>query len=126
MATSLPRQKGRRRAKAQFWQFPHWLDLLVLGEGPDYWDGGMVGTFGLQGDLKVLKGESSQLLWCLTDSLKASPRTSVDLIVVETRPKPTPAMGALATRLAAKLVKTLEQDPSPPPPTGIKSWFSRN
>jgi len=104
----------------------HRLHLLVLGEVPYYLDGGTVGTSGLQVDLKVVEVESGRLLWCLTDSIRARPRPIIDLMVVETRPRPTPDMGALATRLAAKLAKTLEEGPPLPPSKKIKSWFSWN
>jgi hypothetical protein len=100
------------------------LDLMVLGEIPYFLDGGTVGNSGLQVDLKVVEAENGRLLWSLTDSLKATRRPIIDLWVVETRPYPTPQMGALAARLAARLAETLEQGPPPPPPTGITAWFN--
>jgi hypothetical protein len=99
-------------------------DVMLLGEVPYYLDGGTVGTSGLQVDLKVMEAESGRLLWNLTDSLKATRRTIVDLIVTESRPYPTPSMGTLAARLAGRLAATLEQGQPPPPPSGIAAWFS--
>lgn len=90
------------------------LQLLVLGEVPYYLDGGTLGTSGLQMDLKVVEVDSGRLLWCLSDSLRARPRPIVSLMVVETRPYPTPDMGTLAARLAAQLAQTLEQGPPAP------------
>ena len=103
----------------------HKVDVLLLGEVPYYLDGGTVGTSGLQVDLKVIEAGSGRLLWSTSDSLKATRRTIVDLMVTESRPYPTPSMGTLAARLAGRLAATLEQgEPPPPPPTGIASWFS--
>lgn len=104
----------------------HRLDLLVLGEVPYYLDGGTVGQTGLQIDLKVVEVRSGQILWCVTDSINATPRPIINLMVVETRPRPTPGIAALAGRLLARLAATLEQGPPPPPPTGVNAWFSRN
>lgn len=101
----------------------HRLDVLVAGEVPYYLDGGTIGTSGLQVDLKVMDGRDGQILWCLTDSIKATPRPIIDLMVTETRPRPTPDIAALATTLMARLAKTLEQGP-PPPPTGAKKFFN--
>jgi hypothetical protein len=100
------------------------LDLMVLGEVPYFLNGGTVGNSGLQVDLKVLEAGNGRLLWSLTDSIKATRRPLIDLWVVETRPYPTPNMGALAARLAARLAETLEKGPPPPPPTGISAWFT--
>lgn len=102
----------------------HRLDVLLLGEIPYYLDGGMVGTAGIQVDLRVVDAKNGQILWCLTDSIKATRRPVIDLWVTETRPYPTPDMGALMTRLAARMVDTLEQGPPPPSPTGVKKVFS--
>ena len=102
----------------------HRADVMLLGEVPYYLDGGTVGTSGLQVDLKVIEAQSGRLLWNLSDSLKATPRPIIDLIVVESRPYPTPSMGTLAARLAGRLAATLEQGPPPSPPTGIGAWFS--
>jgi hypothetical protein len=102
----------------------HQVDVMLLGEVPYYLDGGTVGTSGLQVDLKVMEAGSGRLLWCMSDSLKATRRTIVDLIVTESRPYPTPSMGTLAARLAGKLADTLEQGQPKPPPTGIAAWFS--
>jgi hypothetical protein len=88
-------------------------------------DGGTVGTSGLQVDLKVVEVQSGRILWCLTDSLRARTRPIIDLMVVETRPQPTPDMGALARRLAAQLAKTLEEGPPLPPTKKVANWFSR-
>lgn len=90
------------------------LQLLVLGEVPYYLDGGTLGTSGLQMDLKVLEVDTGRLLWALSDSLRARPRPIISLMVVETRPYPTPDMGNLAARLAAQLAQTLEQGPPAP------------
>ena len=100
------------------------LDLLLLGEVPYYLDGGTVGNSGLQVDLKLVNAKSGQILWCLTDSIMAKRRPIIDLWVVETRPYPTPDMGDLGTRLAARMINTLKDGPPPPPPTGIKKYFS--
>lgn len=100
----------------------HNLDLLVLGEIPYYLDGGTVGTSGLQVDLKVLDARDGRVLWNLSDSIKATRRPIIDLWVTETRPYPTPSMGALAARLAARMAKTLHEGPSPAP-TGLAALF---
>lgn len=92
--------------------------VMLLGEVPYYLDGGTVGASGLQVDLKVVEAESGHLLWSLSDSLKATPRPIIDLIVTETRPYPTPSMGTLAARLAGRLAATLEKGPPKPPPSG--------
>ena len=102
----------------------HQVDVILLGEVPYYLDGGTVGTSGLQVDLKVIEAGSGRLLWNLSDSLKATHRPIIDLIVTETRPYPIPSMGALAARLAGRLAATLEQGQPAPPPTGIAAWFS--
>ncbi len=102
----------------------HRVDLMVLGEVPYYLDGGTVGNSGIQVDLKVIEAGNGRVLWSLTDSIKATRRPLIDLWVVETRPYPTPTMGTLASRLAARLVATIEQGPPPPPPTGIAAWIS--
>ena len=86
----------------------HNLDLLVLGEVPYYLDGGTVANSGLQVDLKVI------------DAVR---RPIIDLWVVETRPYPTPSMGALASRLAAKMAETLERGGPKPPPSGLAALF---
>jgi hypothetical protein len=102
----------------------HKLDVMLMGEVPYYLDGGTVGTSGLQVDLKVIEAPSGRLLVTLSDSLKATRRTIVDLIVTESRPFPTPSMGTLASRLAGRLAATLEQGQPPPPPGGVSSWFN--
>lgn len=94
------------------------LQLLVLGEVPYYLDGGTLGISGLQLDLKVVEVDSGRLLWLISDSLRARPRPIINLMVVETRPWPTPDMGTLAARLAARLAETLEQPPPMSPPQG--------
>ena len=101
----------------------HNLDLLVLGEVPYYLDGGTVANSGLQVDLKVIDAKSGQLLWSISDSIKAVRRPIIDLWVVETRPYPTPSMGALASRLAAKMAETLERGGPKPPPSGLAALF---
>lgn len=111
-------KEARRQAQGQR------LDLLLLGEIPYYLDGGTVGNAGIQVDLTIVDARTGQILWCLTDSIKATRRPVIDLWVVETRPYPTPGMGDLMTRLAARMVDTLEQGPPPPQPTGIKKVFS--
>ncbi len=104
------------------------VDVLLLGEVPYYLDGGTVGTSGLQVDLKVVEAGSGVLLWCLSDSLKATARPIIDLIVTETRPYPTPSMGTLAARLAGRLAATMEKGPpTSAPPSGlgiIGAWFN--
>jgi len=97
---------------------------MLLGEIPYYLDGGTVGTSGLQVDLKVMEAVSGRLLWSVSDSLKATRRTLVDLIVTESRPYPTPSIATLASRLAGRLASNLEQGQPPPPPSGITAWFS--
>jgi hypothetical protein len=103
------------------------VDVLLLGEIPYYLDGGTVGTSGLQVDLKVMEAGSGRLLWSVSDSLKATARPIIDLIVTESRPYPTPMMGTLASRLAGRLAKTLEKGAPQPPPSGlgiIGAWFT--
>ncbi len=99
-------------------------DVMLLGEVPYYLDGGTVGASGLQVDLKVMEAETGRLLWSLTDSVKATPRPIVDLIVTESRPYPTPSIGTLASRLAGRLAVALEQGRPIPPPSGFSSWLS--
>jgi len=99
-------------------------EVMLLGEIPYYLDGGTVGTSGLQVDLKVMEAGSGRLLWSASDSLKATRRTLVDLIVTESRPYPTPSIATLASRLAGRLASNLEQGQPPPPPSGITAWFS--
>jgi hypothetical protein len=95
------------------------VDVLLLGEVPYYLDGGTVGNSGLQVDLKVVEARSGRLLWSLSDSLKATRRPIIDLIVTESRPYPTPMIGTVASRLAGRLAKTLEEGPPPPAPSGL-------
>lgn len=83
------------------------VDLLILGESPYFLDGGTVGTASLQVDLRVLEVQTGQLLWYLSDALRATPRPIVDLIVTETRPHPTPDIYALAGVLADRMSQTL-------------------
>jgi hypothetical protein len=100
---------------------------MLLVEVPYYLDGGTVGTSGLQVDLKVMEAGSGHLLWSLSDSLKATARPLIDLIVTESRPYPTPSIGTPAARLAGRLAATLEQGPPPPPSSGlgvIGGWFT--
>ncbi len=99
-------------------------EVMLLGEVPYYLDGGTVGTSGLQVDLKVMEAETGRLLWSLTDSVKATRRPIVDLIVTESRPYPTPSIGTLASRLAGRLAAALEQGRPIPPPSGISTWIS--
>lgn len=98
-------------------------DVMLLGEVPYYLDGGTVGASGLQVDLKVMEAETGRLLWSLTDSVKATPRPIVDLIVTESRPYPTPSIGTLASRLAGRLAVALEQGQPVPPPSGFSAWL---
>ena len=99
------------------------VDVLVLGEVPYYLDGGTVGDSGLQVDLKVVEAANGRLLWSFRDSIKATRRPIISLIVVETRPYPTPAMGNLTAQLAERMAETLGRGTPPPPATGIASWF---
>jgi hypothetical protein len=101
----------------------HNLDLVVLGEVPYYLDGGTVGASGLQVDLKVVDAREGRVVWNFSDSIKATPRPIIDLWVTETRPYPTPSMGALAARLAARMAATLERGGPPPAPTGLAAFF---
>jgi hypothetical protein len=103
------------------------VNVVLLGEIPYYLDGGTVGTSGLQVDFKVMEAGSGRLLWNVSDSLKATARPLIDLIVTESRPYPTPMMGTLASRLAGKLAAKLEQGQPPPAPSGlgvIGAWFT--
>jgi hypothetical protein len=103
------------------------VDVLLLGEVPYYLDGGTVGNSGLQVDLKVIEAGSGRLLWSLSDSLKATRRPIIDLMVTETRPYPTPSMGTLASRLAGQVAAKLEQGQPPPQSSSlgvIGAWFS--
>jgi len=95
------------------------VNVMLLGEVPYYLDGGTVGTSGLQVDLKVIEAGSGRLLWNLSDSVKATPRPIIDLIVTETRPYPTPPIGVLASRLAARLAAILERG-QPESPAGVQ------
>jgi hypothetical protein len=99
------------------------VDVLVLGEVPYYLDGGTVGNSALQVDLKVVEAGSGRLLWSFRDSIKATRRPLIGLMVVETRPYPTPAMGNLTAQLAERMAETLERGTPPPAATGIASWF---
>jgi hypothetical protein len=99
------------------------VDVLVVGEVPYYLDGGTVGNSALQVDLKVIEAGSGRLLWSFRDSLKATRRPVIGLIVVETRPYPTPAMGNLTAQLAERMAETLERGTPPPAATGIAAWF---
>jgi hypothetical protein len=101
----------------------HNLDLLVLGEVPYYLDGGTVANSGLQVDLTVIDAKDGRLLWSISDSIKAVRRPLIDLWVVETRPYPTPPMGALAARLADKMATSLERGGPPPSATGLAALF---
>jgi hypothetical protein len=116
--TYTTREEALRLAKR------HQMDVMLLGEVPYYLDGGTVGASGLQVDLKVMEAGSGRLLWSLSESLKATPRPIIDLIVTESRPYPTPSIGALAARLAGRVADTLEEGQPKPPPTGIAAWFS--
>jgi len=89
---------------------------------PYYLDGGTVGNSGLQVDLKVMDARDGRIVWNMSDSIKATRRPIIDLWVTETRPYPTPSMGALATRLAARMAETLQKG-APPPPTGLAGLF---
>ncbi len=102
----------------------HKVDAIILGEIPYYLDGGTVGNSGLQVDLKVMETDTGRLLWSVSDSLKATRRTLVDLMVTESRPYPTPSMGTLAARLAGRLAAQLEQGQPEPQPHGIAAWFN--
>ena len=101
----------------------HNLDLVVLGEIPYYLDGGTVANSGLQVDLKVLDARDGRIVWNMSDSIKATRRPLIDLWVTETRPYPTPSMGALASQLAARMAATL-QEGAPPPPSGLAAFFN--
>ncbi len=83
------------------------VDLLLLGEAPYFLDGGTVGITALQVDLKVVEVASGQLLWYLSDALRATPRPVIDLVVTETRPHPTPDIYAVAGVLAERMCRTL-------------------
>jgi hypothetical protein len=103
------------------------VDVLLLGEIPYYLDGGTVGNSALQVDLKVIETGSGRLLWSLSDSIKATHRPIIDLIVTESRPYPTPSMGTLASRLAGHVASRLEQGKPQRPPSGlgvIGAWFN--
>lgn len=102
----------------------HKLDVMLLGELPYYLDGGTVATSGLQVDLRVIEAPSGRLLVTVSDSLKATRRTIVDLIMTESRPFPTPSISTLASRLAGRVATTLEQGQTPPPPGGVTQWFN--
>jgi len=65
------------------------------------------------------------LLWEVSDAINAAPRPVIDLLIFETRPKPTPGIAALAAALLGRLAATLEQGAPPPPPKGTRGWFSR-
>jgi hypothetical protein len=115
------REEALRQAKR------YKVDVILLGEIPYYLDGGTVGNSGLQVDLKVMEAGSGRLLWSMSDSLKATRRPIIDLIVTESRPYPTPSMGSLAARLAGQVVTKLEQGQPTPPPSGlgvIGAWFT--
>ena len=99
------------------------VDVMLLGEMPYYLDGGTVGDSGLQVDLKVMEAETGRLLWSLTDSVKATRRPIVDLIVTESRPYPTPSIGTLASRLAGRLAAAMEQGQPVPPSSGFSAWL---
>jgi hypothetical protein len=102
-------------------------DVILLGEIPYYLDGGTVGNSGLQVDLNVVEAGSGRLLWSTSDSIKATRRPIIDLIVTESRPYPTPSMGTLAARLAGQLAEKLEKGQPPPAPSGlgvIGAWFT--
>jgi len=100
----------------------HHLDLIVLGEIPYYLDGGTVGNSGLQVDLKVMDAKDGRIVWSMSDSIKAVRRPIIDLWVTETRPYPTPSMGALAGRLATRMTATMKEGASPPP-SGLAGFF---
>ncbi|MFW6126692.1 MAG: hypothetical protein ACOC6K_00610 [Thermodesulfobacteriota bacterium] len=100
----------------------HYLDLVVLGEIPYYLDGGTVGNSGLQVDLKVMDAKDGRIVWSMSDSIRAVRRPIIDLWVTETRPYPTPSMGALAGRLAARMTATMKEGASPPP-SGLAGFF---
>ena len=100
----------------------HHLDMLVLGEVPYYLDGGTVGNSGMQVDLKIMDARNGTIVWSMSDSIKAVRRPIIDLWVTETRPYPTPSMGALATNLAARMAETLNEGASPPP-SGLAGFF---
>lgn len=100
----------------------HHLDLMVLGEVPYYLDGGTVGNSGLQVDLKVLDARTGRIVWNMSDSIKAVRRPIIDLWVTETRPYPTPSIGTLAGRLAARMAATLEEG-EPRSPSGLAAIF---
>jgi hypothetical protein len=101
----------------------HKAEVMLLGEIPYYLDGGTVGNSGLQVDLKVIEAETGRLLWTMSDSLKATRRTIVDLIVTESRPYPTPSIATLASRLAGRLAANLENGQPIPPPSALATWF---
>jgi hypothetical protein len=100
-------------------------EVVVAGEVPYYLDGGTVGQSGLQVDLRILEAATGQLLWEVSDRISATPRPVIDLMIFETRPKPTPGIAALAAELLGRLAATLEQGEPPPPPKGPRGWFSR-
>jgi hypothetical protein len=105
------------------------VDVMLLGEIPYYLDGGTVGNSGLQVDLKVIEAGSGRLLWSLSDSIKATRRPIIDLMVTESRPYPTPSMGTLASRLAGQVAARLEQGSPPSSHSGLGvfgAWFNRS
>lgn len=87
------------------------VDLLLLGEVPYFLDSGTVGRSGLQVDLKLVEVKTRHILWYLTDAISATPKPIIDLIVTETRPKPTPSVYTLADRLADRMLGNLGGEP---------------
>ena len=99
------------------------LDVLVLGEVPYFLDSGTMGQSGLQVDLEVVETQTGRQVWFFSDQVKATPRPMLNLIVVETRPKPTPPIYALVDQLAGNMVDLLCRGaPAPPPTPAVKKW----
>lgn len=100
------------------------LDVVVLGEVPYFLDSGTAGQSGVQVDLEVLEVSTGRQLWFFKDAVKATPRPIVDLIITETRPRPTPPIYTLVEQLAARMADTLVRGgPAPPPAPVHKRLF---
>jgi hypothetical protein len=98
------------------------LDVLVLGEVPYFLDSGTAGQSGIQVDLMVVEVATGRQLWYFTDAVKATPRPMLNLIVVETRPRPTPPLYVLVEQLAGRMVDTLVRGAPAPAVPPMKRW----
>jgi len=98
------------------------VDVMVLGEVPYFLDSGTAGQSGIQVDLTVVEVASGRQHWYFTDAVKATPRPMLNLIVVETRPKPTPPLYVLVEQLAGRMVDTLVRGAPAPALPPIKRW----